>query len=99
MIRLTRRNKGVMEPEFRLWMFLLPMVLIPSCLILWGVGAAHQIHWFGLIVAMGGLAFCSTSGITLGCNYMIDSYRHMSADGIVTVILIRNTMSFAMSYG
>jgi hypothetical protein len=30
---------------------------------------------------------------------MIDSYRHMSADGIVTVILIRNTMSFAMSYG
>jgi hypothetical protein len=30
---------------------------------------------------------------------MIDSYHDISGDAIVTVILIRNTMSFAISYG
>ena len=41
-----------MESEHRLWMFSVSLILIPGSLILWGVGAAHGIHWFGLIVAM-----------------------------------------------
>ena len=41
-----------MEAEHRLWMFSVSLVLIPGSLILWGVGAAHGIQWFGLIVAM-----------------------------------------------
>jgi hypothetical protein len=32
-------------------------------------------------------------------NYCIESYRELSGEAIVTVILIRNTMSFAIGYG
>ncbi|KAJ5585724.1 hypothetical protein N7450_005511 [Penicillium hetheringtonii] len=64
-----------------------------------GVGAAYDIHWFGLIVAMCMLAFTNTSGITLSVNYMVDSYRELSGVAMVSIILVRNTMSFAIGYG
>jgi len=95
-IRLARRNGGVMEPEHRLWLFATCLVVLPCSLILWGVGAAHHVHWFGLIFAMATTAFCNTSGITLSVNYLVDSYRDLSGDGMTSVIIIRNTMSFAI---
>lgn len=98
-IKLARRNKGIMEAEFRLWPFILCVFLVPGLLILWGVGAAHKIHWFGLVFAMGGQALTMTFGVTLSVNYLIDSYHEISGDAIVAVIIVRNTMSFAISYG
>ena len=98
-IRLARRNNGVMEAEQRLWPFILCVFAVPGSLILWGVGAAHNVHWFGLVFAMGLIAFTSAVGVTLSVNYLIDSYHDISGDAIVTVILVRNTMSFAVSYG
>ncbi|CAK7242265.1 MAG: hypothetical protein STHCBS139747_003751 [Sporothrix thermara] len=98
-IRLARRNGGVMEPEQRLWLFFVTALIIPVSLVLWGVGAAHEVHWFGLVWAMGMLSFANTCGVTLSVNYLIDSYKELSADGMATVIFIRNTMSFAIGYG
>ena len=51
-IKLARRNNGIMEPEHRLWLFAASSVIIPFALILWGVGAAHHVNWFGLCFAM-----------------------------------------------
>ncbi|KAJ5974088.1 hypothetical protein N7481_011298 [Penicillium waksmanii] len=98
-VKLARRNGGVMEAEHRLWPFAANLILVPGSLLLWGVGAANEIHWFGLIVAMCMLAFTNTSGITLSVNYMVDSYRELSGVAMTTVILVRNTMSFAIGYG
>lgn len=88
-----------MEAEQRLWPFAICLILVPGSLLLWGVGAAHQVHWFGLIVAMCLLALANTCGITLSVNYLVDSYRELSGDAMASVILVRNTMSFAMGYG
>lgn len=98
-IRLARRNGGIMEAEHRLYPFLLCVFIVPGSLILWGVGASHHVQWFGLIFAMWLLSFCSACGVTLSVNYMVDSYRQVSGQAITTMILIRNTMSFAISYG
>ncbi|KAL4752614.1 hypothetical protein BDW72DRAFT_202120 [Aspergillus terricola var. indicus] len=98
-LKLARRNAGIMEAEHRLYPFSLCLILVPCSLILWGVGAAHGIHWFGLLVAMCLLALTNTAGITLSVNYLVDSYRELSGDAMATVILVRNTMSFAMGYG
>lgn len=98
-IRQARRNKGISEPEHRLWLFTVSTLVIPASLILWGVGAAHEVHWFGLVFAMGTTALANTMGITLSVSYLIDSYRDISGDTLTTCILIRNTMSFAIGYG
>ncbi|KAB8300340.1 hypothetical protein EYC80_000527 [Monilinia laxa] len=96
---LARRNKGVLEAEHRLWLFLLSIILIPGSLLLWGVGAAHHVHWFGLIFAMFLIASSNCIGIQLSVSYCIDSYKDLSGEAMVTVIIIRNTMSFAIGYG
>lgn len=43
-IRLARRNKGIYEPEQRLWLFTLTTILVPCSLILWGVGVSQYSH-------------------------------------------------------
>ncbi|KAF6240619.1 hypothetical protein HO173_001290 [Letharia columbiana] len=98
-LKLARRNRGIMQSEYRLWLFSLSVPLVPAGLILWGVGAAHNVQWFGLIFAMGVIAFTNTVGLQLSVSYCIDSYRELSGEAMVTVILIRNTMSFAIGYG
>ncbi|KAI0479420.1 major facilitator superfamily domain-containing protein [Xylariaceae sp. FL0804] len=98
-IRRARRNGGISEPEHRLWLFAVSTVVLPAALILWGVGAAHGVHWFGLVFAMGVTAFANTTGITLSVSYLVDSYRDLSGDALTTCILVRNTMSFAIGYG
>lgn len=98
-LNLARRNNGIMEAEKRLWPFAACLVLLPGALILWGVGAAHDVHWFGLIVAMFLLAFVNTSGITISVNYLVDCYKELSGDAMASVMLVRNTMSFAIGYG
>jgi hypothetical protein len=99
MLRMARRNNGIMEPEHRLWLYSSILVLCPGGLLIWGLGAAHHVHWFGLILAMGMLAACIAVGVQVPCAYCIDSYKSISGDAMVTVILIRNTMAFAISYG
>ena len=98
-LKLARRNGGVMEPEHRLWLFSLSILLVPGGLILWGVGAAHNIHWFGLVFAMGVIAITNNLGAVVSISYCIDSYRELGGEAIVTVIFVRNTMSFAIGYG
>ncbi len=48
---------------------------------------------------MGVIACANTIGLQLSVAYCIDSYKDLSGEAIVTVILIRNTMSFAINYG
>lgn len=96
---LARRNNGVREPEHRLWVFSVNAVVVPGALLLWGLGAANHIHWFGLVIGMGGVAAISTIGLQLSISYCIDSYKELSHEAIVSVILVRNTMSFAVNYG
>ena len=48
---------------------------------------------------MGVLAFTITIGIQASVSYCVDTYKDLSGEALVTVIIIRNTMSFAVGYG
>lgn len=98
-LNLARRRNGILESEYRLWLFAPSVLLIPFGLILWGVGAAHHVQWFGCVFAMCLISITNTIGLQLSVAYCVDSYRALSGEAIVTVILVRNTMSFAIGYG
>jgi hypothetical protein len=53
----------------------------------------------GLMTASALLAFANTLSVPLSVNYVIDSYRDMAGAALTVVIIIRNTMYFAISYG
>lgn len=74
-------------------------LLTPFGCILWGVGAYNGIHWFGLVFAMGTVSFVTTSGSQIWITYCIDSYHDLGAEALVTVMILRNTLFFAVNYG
>ena len=98
-VKLAARCGGVSEAEHRLWVLLPYAIVCPAGLILWGVGAAHQIHWIGPVIAMGLIGGSGSLGCSVPCNYAVDSYREMSGHGMVGVIVIRNLLSFSIGYG
>lgn len=98
-IMLAKRNNGISEPEHRLWILVAYLVLCPPALILWGVGADKGIHWFPIVFGMGLVKGLGTLTSISALNYVVDSYREITSDSMVIVMLIRNTMSFCISYG
>lgn len=96
---LARRNNGVREPEQRLWPLALTAVLSCVGLIVWGVGAQHQIHWAGLAIGLGILTFSVVAGGSVALSYNIDCFKDISGDSTTSIIVIRNTLGFAISYG
>lgn len=95
---MARRNKGFMESEHRLWLLVPSLLLIPFGCILFGVGAYHDIHWFGIVFAMGVISFTTTAGSQICIAYAIDCYRDLGAEALASVMIIRNTMSFGIGY-
>lgn len=88
-IFFARRNKGVREPEERLWLLTMNTIVLPAGLILWGVGAAHHVHWFGLVVGFMLIAFTSATGGAFAISYALDSYKDLGGEVMVTVMIIR----------
>ncbi|GJN65997.1 hypothetical protein PLICBS_000013 [Purpureocillium lilacinum] len=98
-LMLARRNKGVREPEQRLWPLALSSILSCIGLIVWGVGARHNVHWAGLAIGLGILTVSLVTGGSIALSYNVDCFKDMSGDSTTSVIIIRNTLGFAMSYG
>jgi MFS family permease len=96
---LARRNNGVREPEQRLWPLALTSVLSCVGLIVWGVGAQQHIHWAGLAIGLGILTFSVVAGGSMALSYNVDCFKDISGDTTSSVIVIRNTLGFAISYG
>lgn len=88
-VRYARRTRGIREPEHRLWLMVVSLLLCPASLILWGVGASKGINWSGLVIGMGMIS-CSTGiGSALSIGYALDSYKDLSGEVMIAVILVR----------
>ncbi|KAI7568626.1 major facilitator superfamily transporter [Hortaea werneckii] len=98
-MKLARRNAGISESEHTLYMFIIPTILAPFSLFLYGLGVTYNIHWFGLVFSQGCLAVVSALSVAGALGYAISSYPELSGDMVTTCILIRNTLSFAINYG
>lgn len=97
-IHIARKHRGLSEAEDRLWILAFYSIVGPASLILWGVGAAHGIHWFGIIIGMGLMAGICAIGNISSITYTLDCYPQFGIDAMLIVILIRNVMNYAISF-
>ncbi|KAG1727697.1 major facilitator superfamily domain-containing protein [Suillus lakei] len=96
-VRYARRTRGIREPEHRLWLMVVSLLLCPASLILWGVGASKGISWVGLVFGMG-IISCSTGiGSSLSISYALDSYKDLSGEVMMAVILVRVSSGLAIT--
>lgn len=98
-IKLSIRNNGVMEPEFRLWAMIVPTIFNAAGLIGYGIGATSKTNWF-ISVGIGqfllGFAMGASGGICL--TYVVDSYPILASEALVLMLLIRNLIGCGFTF-
>lgn len=76
-IRLSRRNNGVYEPEMRLWLTIPNIFILPAGMLMFGLPMARGMPW--IIPAVGaavfGFAFAALGDIAL--TYAMDCYKEV----------------------
>ncbi|KAL5115222.1 hypothetical protein ACEQ8H_006896 [Pleosporales sp. CAS-2024a] len=97
-LQLARRNHGLREPEHRLWVLFISGIISAAGLITWEVGAYHNVHWVGLVFGLGMLTFGCVTGGSIAVSYNADCFKEIAGETTVSIMLIRNTIGFAISY-
>ncbi|KAI6432119.1 hypothetical protein MCOR21_003590 [Pyricularia oryzae] len=94
---LTRKNRGVYEPEFRLPLMAVAGVLGVVGFFGFGATVHNQTHWVGPVLCFGlanmSLVFASTCVF----GYVIDCYRRLNEEAFVA-INARNLLTFGFTY-
>ncbi|GAA5890993.1 hypothetical protein JCM6882_008876 [Rhodosporidiobolus microsporus] len=91
--RLSRRNSGTFEPEYRLPLAIFYLVFGGMGFFGFGICVARGTSYWGPIIFFGILNF----GITIGCHaiiaYVVECHRHSSDAALGAVIFGKNALS------
>lgn len=94
----TKRNKGVMESEYRLYLNILCIAIFPTGMLLFGIGSDRGWDWPVPYIGLGFIGFGYGCAGDLSITYLADSYPDMIIEGMVGVAVINNTMACIFSF-
>ena len=97
-IRRARANKGIMEPEFLLWLLIVPAVINSGGLLMYGLGAYNGLPW--IISAGVGTAFIGFgigAGGAICLTYSIDCYPGIAAESMVLTLTMRSILGLCFT--
>ncbi|KUI56411.1 hypothetical protein VP1G_03704 [Cytospora mali] len=97
-IWITRRRGGIMEAESRLWLMILPTVIFPTGMFLFGIGSGQGWSWPVPYVGLGFIGFGYGCAGDLSMAYLVDAYPEMVLEGMVGVAVINNTIGMIFSF-
>lgn len=98
LIFMTKRNKGVMEAEYRLYLMFLCLAIFPTGMWLFGIGSARGWSWPVPYVGLGFIGFGYGCAGDLSITYLADSYPDMVLEGMVGVAVINNTLAMIFTF-
>lgn len=94
---LTKKNRGIYEPEFRLPLMVIATILGTVGFFGFGATVHYETHWSGPVLCFGlanmSMAFLSTCVF----GYVVDSYRKLNEEAFVA-INARNLLTFGLTY-
>lgn len=94
----TRRNDGIREPEMRLPAITVALICSPLALVLYGCGIEYQWHWIVPTIGLGLLSFAIAQGTNVSLVYIIDSYRPIAGETVVTQLAFKSAFGFLLSF-
>ncbi|KAL5380192.1 hypothetical protein DPSP01_007992 [Paraphaeosphaeria sporulosa] len=92
-IYLARRNKGIYEPEMRLWLLLVFAPVYPAALLLTGYALGKGMSWPVVAVGLGLQGFAMPPIASVALTYLTDAYTDIIADAVIGVTFTRNLMA------
>lgn len=97
--RLTVRNNGVREAEFRL-PALIPFGIITVILhVVGGVGTQELWPWQAILICGYGFSGLSVTTVpTIAIAYAVDCFKPISGEIMIVATILKNTLGFALSY-
>ena len=92
--RLTRRNNGAGQPEFRVPIMVPGSVLVPAGLFIYGWTAQYQVHW--IVPNIGAAIFSAGTIVGFQCiqTYLVDAYTRWAASAIGAATVLRSLAGF-----
>lgn len=87
---LARKNGGVYEPEFRLFMALPIAVATVIGLMGYGWSVDERDHWIVPTIFFGFISFGCSLGSTTAITFAVDSYRQYAGEALVTLNFTKN---------
>lgn len=98
-IWLSKRNDGVLEPEFRLYSMWLPTLANAGGLLAYGLAPVNREPWaVSVIVGQGLLGFAMTSTGSVSLTYAIECYPKLASEGLVLMLFLRNMVGCAFAF-
>lgn len=94
--RLTRKNGGIREAEMRLGVMLPAMIIAPAGLIVYGLTAQYNLHWFGYFAGVAMTDWGSYFYFTFALAYAVDSYTANTAEMLIAMNIGKQAISFGM---
>ncbi|KAK8098512.1 MFS-type transporter [Apiospora kogelbergensis] len=96
---MSKRNKGVFEPEFRLPIMMSYLLFTVTGFFAWGESLYREDPWpIPIIVGMGFINFGVQLGTTGVVAYVSDSHRTMAAEAFAAMNFIKNMFAFGMTF-
>ncbi|KAJ4387921.1 hypothetical protein N0V93_008524 [Gnomoniopsis smithogilvyi] len=96
-VYLTRKNRGIYEPEFRLPLMVVAIILGIIGFFGFGLTIYFQTHWTGPVLCFGTAYLSLVFSSTCVFGYILDSYRKHNAEAFVA-INSRNLLGFGVTY-
>ncbi|KAE8396179.1 major facilitator superfamily domain-containing protein [Aspergillus alliaceus] len=98
---MAKRNRGIYEPEMRLWVAVAFIPFVPAGLFMFGIGLNNGSPWPLVAVGLGVATFGTIPANSVALTYLTDAYTDVIAGSLVGVTFIRNLIStifvFALS--
>ncbi|PYI21832.1 MFS general substrate transporter [Aspergillus violaceofuscus CBS 115571] len=95
--RYTQRRGGDRQPEYRLPALVVPGVIGPGGILIFGLCIAHQTHWMGVAVGYAMQAFGVAAISNVAVTYALDCYQRIAGEALVIIFVIRNTIGMLLS--
>ncbi|KAK1776937.1 major facilitator superfamily domain-containing protein [Copromyces sp. CBS 386.78] len=93
----TKRNNGVYEPENRLWLCLVPLLISGSGCLLFGYGVEKTMNWASLFFGYGMISVALTAVPTITMAYVSDCLLPVNSDALMLVNGTKNFVCFFFS--
>jgi MFS family permease len=96
-VYLTKKNKGIYEPEFRLPLMAVSLILGVVGFFGFGATVHYQTHWTGPVLCFGFANMSLVFAATCVFGYIVDSYKDHNEEALVA-INARNLLTFGLTY-
>ena len=97
-IYMSQKNGGVFEPEFRLLMNIVPLVLNIGGLFMYGLGPLYGAPWIVAAIGIALISFGICTTTSLAVTYVLECYPGETVQTMTSVLVVRNLLATVFTF-